>query len=256
MYRAQNTTNKNHRISNDRHAMLKSLAVAAVKTPPKNITNTDQSNPNNGPKERVSKSAISRTLGFNNLSTGLRNLTKAEIKRAQIADDDKDGWCMINEAEEKRIHSAEYLDKVEEWIKNNEKVKISPRMKDTLIKRDRKGRKVLHEDTLQPIRVQRRILLVCPRELHNFMIKDFPFAMEGDKVLVTENKIRKLLKTSCSHVKKFTLRDKRMCGCHACTIFEDNLHASVPGLKSLFNNLKMKSKTSCQEQRNGKNNMT
>ena len=148
MYRAQNTTNKNHRISNDRHAMLKSLAVAAVKTPPKNITNTDQSNPNNSPKERVSKSAISPTLGFNNLSTGLRNLKKAEIKRAQIADDDKDGWCMINEAEEKHIHSAEYLDKVEEWIKNNEKVKISPRMKDTLIKRDRKGRKVLHEDTL------------------------------------------------------------------------------------------------------------
>ena len=185
-------------------------------------------------------------------------MKKAEIKRAQIADDDKDGWCMIDEAEENRIHSPEYLDKVEEWIKNNEKVKISPRMKDTLIKRDRKGRKVLHEDTLQPIRVQRRILLVCPRELHNFMIKDFPFAMEGDKVLVTENKIRKLLKTSCSHVKKFTLRDKRMCGCHACTIFEDIFTCKCAWTKKFIQQSKdeIKNKMSGTEKRKKQHDLT
>ena len=86
----------------------------------------------------------------------------------------------------------------------------------------RTGKYVRDEETGAIVKVQKRIMMVCPRELHNFMLKDFPDAIvEGNKVLVSEDRIRKLLKTSCSHVKKFTKRDKEMCGCHWCIIFED-----------------------------------
>lgn len=37
------------------------------------------------------------------------------------------------------------------------------------------------------------------REFHNFMIDDFSAATEGDKVLISEARIRKTLKTSCRH---------------------------------------------------------
>ena len=90
------------------------------------------------------------------------------------------------------------------------------------------------------------------------MIKDFPFAMEGDKVLVTENKIRKLLKTSCSHVKKFTLRDKRMCGCHACTIFEDIFTCKCAWTKKFIQQSKdeIKNKLSGTEKRKKQHDLT
>ena len=46
-------------------------------------------------------------------------------------------------------------------------------------------------------------------------------ATEGNKIRISEEKLRNLLKTSLSHVKKVIKRDKLVCGCHHCILFED-----------------------------------
>jgi hypothetical protein len=66
-------------------------------------------------------------------------------------------------------------------------------------------------------------MLKCnPRQLHNHMIESFEDAIGKDNtVIVSESKLRDILKTSCSHVKKMTAREKLMCGCETCIIFDD-----------------------------------
>ena len=53
------------------------------------------------------------------------------------------------------------------------------------------------------------------------MIEDFPDAVEGDEVIVSERKLRQVLKCACSHVKLITARYKIMCGCETCIIVDD-----------------------------------
>ena len=68
----------------------------------------------------------------------------------------------------------------------------------------------------------RKMMLMCnPRLLHNHMIEHFDNGTEGNRVLISETKIRELLKTSCSHIKKMSAREKIMCGCKNCILFDD-----------------------------------
>jgi hypothetical protein len=67
------------------------------------------------------------------------------------------------------------------------------------------------------------MMLKCnPRQLHNHMIESFENAIgKGNTVIVSESKLKDILRTSCSHVKKMTAREKLMCGCKTCIIFDD-----------------------------------
>jgi hypothetical protein len=51
------------------------------------------------------------------------------------------------------------------------------------------------------------------------MIEHFDRANEGKRVLILETKLREILKTSCCHIKKMSAREKLMCGCETCIIF-------------------------------------
>ena len=68
---------------------------------------------------------------------------------------------------------------------------------------------------------RKKLLTVSPRILHQFMMEDFPPSVVNDKVIITESQLRKTLKRSCSHVKRWTKREKQICGCEICTLFED-----------------------------------
>jgi hypothetical protein len=45
-----------------------------------------------------------------------------------------------------------------------------------------------------------------PQILHNHMIKQFDNATTGNQVIISETKLREILKTSCCHVKKMSAR--------------------------------------------------
>ena len=65
-------------------------------------------------------------------------------------------------------------------------------------------------------------MLMCnPHILHNHMIEYFEDATDGNRVLILESKVREILKTSCSHVKKMSAREKIKGGCKTCGIFDD-----------------------------------
>ena len=54
------------------------------------------------------------------------------------------------------------------------------------------------------------------------MIESFEDAIgKGNTVIVSESKLRDILKTSCFQVKKMTAREKLMCECETCIIFDD-----------------------------------
>lgn len=129
--RSQTNTNKNGRLIHIKRAMVHSLSVAASKTPPKDGAKPDYS--------AISRREMIRQLAFSSNSSGYRNFTKGEKKRAQIADGRIEGWLMIDEEEERTKFTTEFFDLFENWIENNEMVKISPDKKDTLTKHDRKG---------------------------------------------------------------------------------------------------------------------
>jgi hypothetical protein len=65
-----------------------------------------------------------------------------------------------------------------------------------------------------------------PRELHNHMIVDFEGATDGDQVLISESKIQQILKKSYCHIKMMSDRQKMMCGCETCIIF-DNIQRCI-----------------------------
>ena len=90
-----------------------------------------------------------------------------------------------------------------------------------VIKCDRQVDIVRDATNNEPIRISTMMLLCNPRMLHNHMIETFGGALDGDKVITSESKLRQLLKTSCSHIKKMTARQKMMCECETCIIFDD-----------------------------------
>jgi hypothetical protein len=82
-------------------------------------------------------------------------------------------------------------------------------LKDNLvIKRDRNGSIVRDVTTGVPVQVQKMMLMCNPRVLHIHMIEHFDDATEGNRVLISKTNIRELLKTSCSHIKKMSAREK------------------------------------------------
>jgi hypothetical protein len=100
-------------------------------------------------------------------------------------------------------------------------VRHGPFKDNLVIKQDRDGSIVRDPTTCQPACVQKMMLMCNPHILHNHMIKHFEDATEGNRVLILESKLREILKTSCSHVKKMSAREKLMCGCKNCVIFDD-----------------------------------
>jgi hypothetical protein len=66
------------------------------------------------------------------------------------------------------------------------------------------------------------MMLMCnPQTLHNQMIEYFDDATMGNCVIILASKVREILKTSCSHIKKMLSHEKNMCGCETCTMFDD-----------------------------------
>jgi hypothetical protein len=55
------------------------------------------------------------------------------------------------------------------------------------------------------------------------MIEHFDNATKGNCVIISEKKVREILKTSCSCIKKMSAHEKLMCGCETLIIF-DNMH--------------------------------
>jgi hypothetical protein len=132
----------------------------------------------------------------------------AQKKRSDIADGDKDGWIMLADDELRSKYTDELLYALEYWMENNDMVRHSPFKDNLVIKIDRNGSIVRDPATGVPLRVQKMMLMCNPRVLHNHMIEHFDDATDGNRVLISESKLRGLLKTSCSHVKKMSAREK------------------------------------------------
>jgi len=115
---------------------------------------------------------------------------------------------MMNDDEQQTKFTNEFLDDLEYWIKNNNMVCHSPFKDNLVIKRDQDGSIVQDPITHQPVRVQKMMLMCNPRILHNHMIEHFEDSTDGNRVIISESKLRKILKTSCSHVKKRCLHVK------------------------------------------------
>ena len=128
---------------------------------------------------------------------------------------------MLTDDEQWTKHTDELLDGLEYRIKNNDMVRHSHFKDNLVIKQDRTGSIVRDPATHQVLRVQKMMLMCNPRILHNHMIKDFNHATKGNRVIISEAKLREILKTSCCHVKKMSSREKLMCGCETCIIFDD-----------------------------------
>ena len=128
---------------------------------------------------------------------------------------------MLNEDEQQTKYTNELLDALEYWIENNNMVRHSPFKDNLVIKQDRDGSIVRDPTTRLPVLVQKMMLMCNPRILHNHMIKQFEEATDGNRVLISESKVRDILKTLCSHVKKMSAREKIMCKCKTCVIFDD-----------------------------------
>ena len=163
---------------------------------------------------------ISKQLGFS-VGTGHRTLSSVEKKRSDIAEGRKEGWIMLNDDEQQTKYTNELLEAWEYWVENNNMVRHCPFKDNLVIKPDRDGSIVQDPTTRQPVRVQKMMLMCNPRILHNHMIEHFEDATEGNREVISESKLRDILKTSCSHVKKMSAREKLMCGCETCVIFED-----------------------------------
>jgi hypothetical protein len=155
---------------------------------------------------------ISKQLGFS-VGTGHRTLLLAEKKRADIAEGIKEGWIRLTDEEQRTKYTDDLLNAFEYWIENNDMARYSPFKDNMVIKRDRKGSIVRDPATHHPLRVQKMMLMCNPQILHNHMIEHFDRATEGNRVLISEKKLREILKTSCCHVKKMSAREKLMCGC-------------------------------------------
>ena len=111
-------------------------------------------------------------------------------------------------------------------MNDNNMVRFNPNKGETILKRDRQGKIVRDPITEKPINVPKLLMTCNPRELHNRMISDVVGATDGDKVLISKSKIRQILKSSCCHIKMMMNRQKMMCGCETCIIFDD-IHRCV-----------------------------
>jgi hypothetical protein len=198
--------------------VVKALCLSLLPTPTKLPSNDGDLITSN--RREISLRNISKQLGFS-VGTGLRTLSLAKKKQANIAEGTKEGWIMLTEDEQRSKYTDELITALEYWIENNNMVCHSPFKDNLVIKQDWNGSIVRDPATGDPLRIQKMMLMCNPRVLHNHMIEHFDGATEGNCVLILENKLRELLKLSCSHIKKMSSREKMMCGCETCIIFND-----------------------------------
>jgi hypothetical protein len=222
--RTTETTNINHRVSRSRRNVLKAIGLAMMSTPTKDGEG-EYRNHSDKQKRPISIRQISKQLGFSK-GSGLRTLIQAEIKRMEIANQNANGWVILDDDDPISKYSEELLDALESWMENNDLVSHSPSKGDLIIKRDRKGTIARHPTIGHPMLVQKMYLRGNPRTLHDHMINFFDLAFDNGIVIISESKIRQLLNTSCSHIRKMTERQKMMCGCETCIIV-DGMQQSV-----------------------------
>jgi hypothetical protein len=168
----------------------------------------------------ISTRALSKLLGFST-SAGHRIITKALKKHEAISESNADGWIMIDDDDKHTKYSDKLLNDLEAWMQDNDMIHFNPSKGDTIIKCDRDRRIVRDPITHKAVCVPKLFMTCNPRELHNHMISDFIGATDGDRVLISESKIREILKTSCCHIKMMADRQKMMCRCETCIIFDD-----------------------------------
>ena len=213
--RSRTTANKNYRTSKAQTCLVNAICVGLSRTPPKDTTDH-----NSARGLSLSWRGFSRLLGLS-VGSGQRIMSLSSKKRRQIADGNRDGWIMMDEDSVRTKYSDELLDSLEIWMENNEMVCHNPCKGEEIIKRDRQGKIVRDETTNRPVRVAKMLLKCNPRILHQHMIETFAEATDGNNVLISESKLRKLLNTSCNHIKQMTERQKMMCGCETCVIVDD-----------------------------------
>jgi hypothetical protein len=192
------------------------LTVALLPTPTKVISNDCK-------KPLISTRALSKMLGFSN-GAGWRHISKASKKHKEISESNSEGWCMIDNDNICKKYSDTLLNDLEAWMNDNKIVRVYPNKGETILKRDQQGKIVRDPITKKPINVPKLLMTCNPRELQNHMISDFVGATDGDKVLISESKIGQILRSSCCHFKMITNRQKMMCGCETCIIFDDIHH--------------------------------
>ena len=229
-----------------KRSVVKALCLGLLPTPTKEISNDGSVISS---QREISMREKSKQLGFS-VGTGHRTLLSVEKKRSDIAEGRKEGSIMLNEDEQRTKYTNELLEALEYWVENNDMVHHSPFKDNLVIKRDRDGSIVRDPTTRQPVRVQKMMLMCNPRILHNHMIEHFEDATEGNRVVISESKLRDILKTSCSHVKKMSAREKLMCGCETCVIFED-IHKCLNLFQKKYIT-RLKLKRELQEMRDGR----
>jgi hypothetical protein len=215
---ATNTNNKNPCVGKLQRNVIQTIGVALMPTPTKD-GNWNHSNRKKKQNE-ISIPQLSKQLGLSN-GLGWRALIQGMKRCKAIAECNANGWIMINDNNKRAKYSDELLDDLESWIQDNGMIRFNPSKNKTIIKQDRDGGIVRDMVTLKPISVPKFFMTCNPRELHNHMIVDFDWAMDGDQVLISESKIQQILNTSCCHIKMMSDRQKMMCGCETCIIFED-----------------------------------
>ncbi len=150
-----------------------------------------------------------------------RTLSLAKKKQPDIAKGIMDGWILLTKDEQRSKYTDKLISALEYWIENNNLVQHSAFKDNLVIKQDRNGSIVRDLTTGVPVRLQKMMQMCNPRVLHNHMIEHFDDATEGNHVLISETKIRELLKTLCSHIKKMSACEKIMCGGENCIVFND-----------------------------------
>jgi hypothetical protein len=211
------TKNKNHRVGKLQRNVIQTIGAALMRTPTKDGKESKQN--------EISIHQLSKQLGLSN-GLGWQTLTQGKKRREAIAECNADGWIMINDDDKRTKYSDDLLDDLKSWMQDNNMIRFNPSKNETIMKWDRDGRFVRDPGTHKPISVPKLFMTCNPRELHNHMIVDFDWAMDGDQVLISESKIRQILKTSCCHIKMMSDRQKMMCGCKTCIIF-DNIQRCV-----------------------------
>ena len=214
--RSRETMNKNIRTSKAKKALVNAICIGMVTTPPKDMPENRNESASG---QSLSWRSFSRLFDFS-VGSGRHIMSLSSKKRREIAEGNQEGWIIVEDDDKRTKYSSELLDALKIWMEDNEMVCHNPCKGEDIIKRDREGKIVRDPITNQPVRVAKMLLKCNPRLLHQHMIETFDEATDGINVLISESKLRLLLKTSCN-IKQMTEHQKMMCGCETCIIVED-----------------------------------
>ena len=117
--RAKTTTNKNHKIGNNKCMLVNAICTAAIKTPPKNKDNVSKGRGGHRRNRGITK--VCKVLGLT-YGSGYRSITRGEKKRRQTVDQADEGWVLIDEEKERSKYSNDFKHKLDHWISTNSKV--------------------------------------------------------------------------------------------------------------------------------------